>query len=213
MIHKETSVQKRKTNNSKKTGFAAKVVMVRKFAEQCDYDPRHSEQVRKLAELLFRKLSKIHGFGAQEKFLLTAAAVLHDIGWSQGKKAHHKNAMRMILSDNTMLLDSTDLKMIALIARYHRKALPKPEHAVYGELSGGQQKSVRLLAGILRIADGLDRTQAAVVQDVNVRIKGDIAEFQCTARCDASAELWAADKKADLFTAAYGLKPRFSQNC
>ena len=56
--------------------------------------------------------------------------------------------------------------MVAAIARYHRGALPKRKHESYGELSPDDREVVRRLAGILRLADGLDRGRMQRVKSV-----------------------------------------------
>lgn len=176
-----------------------KIVQVRQFAQQCGYEQEHSEQVLKLSTILFKKLKSIHSLGAYELYLLTCAAILHDIGWMQGQTGHHKAAMRMILDDRTLPFDETERKMIALIARYHRKALPKPSHAVYGELTEKQQTQVRFLGGIMRIADGLDRSHMNVTERIEVNTSGGVIHVQCKMRGSGTPELVAAGKKADLF--------------
>jgi len=194
---------------AKRMNTKQKMIQVRQFAQKCRYEQGHSEQVLKLSEILFKKLAEIQKFSSHELFLLMCAAILHDIGWAEGQARHHKTTLRMILDDQTLPLSATERKIVALIGRYHRKALPKPGHTVYRELSAAQQKQVLVLGGILRIADGLDRSHMAVVEDVDVRIFDDTVEFQCKTQGAASPELFAAQKKADLFEKISGRKTRF----
>jgi exopolyphosphatase/guanosine-5'-triphosphate,3'-diphosphate pyrophosphatase len=186
------------------------ISQARKFRNDCDDEVQHSEQVTKLSIMLFEKLHVVHHFGSYELFLLTCAAILHDIGWVQGQAAHHKASMQMIYSDKTVSLTEKDRKKIAAIARYHRKALPKPNHALYKDLTDKEQRQVSLLAGILRVADGLDRSHMSAVKKVDVNISNNIIEFCCATVGSASSEMFAAQKKADLFEISTGYKTRFS---
>lgn len=57
--------------------------------------------------------------------LLIYAALLHDIGWVEGQQRHHKQSFDMIIADPPEGLSARETLIVANIARYHRKALPK----------------------------------------------------------------------------------------
>ncbi len=46
------------------------------------------------------------------------------------------------------------------MARYHRKSEPKAKHPEFAALADDDQHLVRCLAGLLRVAIGLDRSHA-----------------------------------------------------
>ena len=171
---------------------------VRSFARSCHYEAGHSEQVAFLALRLFEQLQSEWLLSKTDRFLLGAAGVLHDIGWIEGQKGHHKAAMRMILEDRTLCLSDEERMLIALISRYHRKSLPQKRHDGYGIINPALQKKVCLLGGLLRIADGLDQTHTNTVEDVSVSIGPDSLTISCKCKGSATAEMMAAQKKADL---------------
>jgi len=88
--------------------------------------------------------------------------------------------------------------VIANIARYHRRAHPHSKHESFDELTPKLQRSVRILASLLRIADGLDRTHFSVVRTVDVKI-GATVKIIAHVTGDAELEAWAAKGRADLF--------------
>jgi exopolyphosphatase/guanosine-5'-triphosphate,3'-diphosphate pyrophosphatase len=53
---------------------------------------------------------------------------------------------------------------VAQVARYHRKAIPQPDHGDFQNLSKADQKLVLVLGGILRLADALDRTHTGKIE-------------------------------------------------
>jgi exopolyphosphatase/guanosine-5'-triphosphate,3'-diphosphate pyrophosphatase len=181
-----------------------RLAAVRTFAGQCDYEARHCEQVAFLAERLFDGLSSVFPFSAEHRFWLTCGAILHDIGWKQGQQKHHKTSMRMILSDTTMPLNPTERNRIALIARYHRKTLPKSEHPVYGDLSNGERATIELLAGIVRLADGLDRTHTEIIEELTVKIQTKRITIVCKSKGLAQMEINYGKEKTDLLQRATG---------
>jgi exopolyphosphatase/guanosine-5'-triphosphate,3'-diphosphate pyrophosphatase len=179
---------------------------VRRFAQQCNYEKQHSEQAARLAGRLFDLLEPVHGIGIDQKWLLTAAGLLHDIGWMHGQSQHHKLAMDMILSDKTMPLEPLDRNLVALIARYHRRALPKESHPVYSQLTARQQRLVAVLGGILRMADGLDRSHTSAVGRLDVEIGSGLIKIVCFSSQSVGDEIQWGQKKADLLEQALTMK-------
>ncbi len=168
------------------------------LARRCNYEAEHTHQVTMLALKLFDELAPLHRMGKEERGLLRLGSLLHDIGWMSGQKGHHKSAMRLIMSDSTLPLDPDQKKVVALIARYHRKSLPKENHEHYGDLGPAAKCRVSVLAGILRIADGLDRSHGNRIRNLHCTVDERRIILDCDTDGSPELELWAAGKKADL---------------
>lgn len=188
---------------------AKRLERIRRFAGQCRCEMEHAEQVTRLSRLLFDRLSSLHHLDREHLFLLTCASLLHDIGWMQGGKGHHKASMEFILQETTLPLDNWQRKIVALTARYHRRSLPENTHSAYLQLPAKDRALVKMLGGILRVADGLDRCHLSVVKDVEVQIHPKIIEFCCQTNAPAMPEMQAAQKKADLLEKALHMKTSF----
>lgn len=148
---------------------------VRAFAQRCRYERPHSEQVAMLALSIYDQLcegsSLLPGLGAdpRERELLEAAAVLHDIGILVEYKRHHKHSRVMIQHADLPGLSPREIEVISLVARYHRRSEPTTRHADFAALSAQDRDLVERLAGILRLADGLDRSHKQRVRAVHLR--------------------------------------------
>ncbi len=94
------------------------------LAEYCKYDANHAWQVTKLALQLFDDLFTLHHLSTEKRYLLACAGILHDIGWINGWKNHHKSTLEIILNTKLLPFDSKMRLLIGSIARYHRGALP-----------------------------------------------------------------------------------------
>ena len=171
----------------------------------CNYEADHSHQVTRLALDMFDQLESIHGLDDRDRSLLNGAGLLHDIGWQGGAKGHHKTAMRLILTAMRLILAARELPLgpadrtvVALVARYHRKALPRDGHPYFGQLAKPDQRRVCLLAGILRVADGLDRTHGNVVETVDCQWTDQRLTVRCRTAGAARVELETAQKKGNL---------------
>ena len=98
--------------------------------------------------------------------MLEYAAVLHDIGWKEGRKGHHKSSLEMIMGEDRLPFDGRERAIVANVARYHRGALPEDGHRDYRDLEAADRKVVDRLASILRVADALDVSHASVVRSI-----------------------------------------------
>jgi exopolyphosphatase/pppGpp-phosphohydrolase len=199
-------------SNAAKTGALSPqraLQAVRRLARDCHYEKQHSEHVAQLALRLFDELRPVLKLTEQDRYLLNCAGLLHDIGWTEGAKGHHKTAMRLILASQTLPFADRQRTMIALIARYHRKALPKDSHPVFSRLSSHDKQKTRILAGILRIADGLDRTHTNAVTSVQCDLRGHDLTIGYRAAYLSASEMETAREKSDLLKQALDKNIRF----
>jgi exopolyphosphatase/guanosine-5'-triphosphate,3'-diphosphate pyrophosphatase len=166
-------------------------------------DMAHLEQVRKLALNLFDSLQSLHQLGSYERGLLECAPLLHDLGLSQGVKRHNKTSMKMILNDTLLPLTFEERQIVANIARYHRRGLPKQKHYNLASLSKKTVNTIYALAGLLRIADAFDclhnTVAAADFKLLTVKLTSNKeVVFECFSTSNTLIEQ-AFDKKKNLF--------------
>ncbi len=139
-----------------------------RLAEMMDEEPAHSAHVARLALMLFDEISDgrpLHGLGDDDRELLEAAALLANVGLFVSHSKHHKHTYYVIRnSDHLSGFTDHEIEMIALVARYHRKSAPSAKHPEFAALRPRDQQAVRALAGILRVAIGLDRTHGGRVR-------------------------------------------------
>ncbi|MFQ9867635.1 MAG: hypothetical protein ACLRWP_12085 [Bilophila wadsworthia] len=94
----------------------------------------HGQRVAAIAATLFQDLAELHGLDDVWGHRLHLAAQLHDIGFAEGRKGHHKISMRLIEEDLSLNIHEDDRPWVALLARYHRKAWPSRRHARFDAL-------------------------------------------------------------------------------
>jgi exopolyphosphatase/guanosine-5'-triphosphate,3'-diphosphate pyrophosphatase len=168
----------------------------------------HSERVAELALQLFEATRESHGLDEQYEELLEAAGLLSNIGLAVSHDRHHLHSYYLIR--NTDLLNGfTDheIELIALVARYHRKSSPKARHPEFARLSAADQQVVRTLAGILRVAVGLDRSRDGVVRSLRAESTGkrSLRVAIDTGGADAELELYSARARRELLEDALGV--------
>lgn len=178
-----------------------------------ELEPLHSRQVKKLAQLIFDKTKGLlHNMNDEDRQLLTAGALLHDIGYYISAKDHHKNSYKLIMQDKIEGFSGKDLKIIANIARYHRGRLPNKKHEAYMILSEKDRKTVNKLSAIVRLADALDSTHCNVVDDLDFTFNAASGVLFVLLKLNSSSyyfEMCKAQDKKDFFEKEYCLEVQF----
>lgn len=185
---------------------AHRIARIREFASEYSPDIPHDEQVKKNALQIFDQLASLHGQRDQCRFVLEAGSLLHDIGWSQGVSAHHKSGSRLVMQDRSLPISDYERLFISLLVRYHRKAHPSLDHRDYSRLHPADRKRVRVLASIIRIADGLDRTHQSLLDHIAISTNQNQITFHCKGRGEGKPEVEYAMKKSDLFSLVFGVE-------
>ena len=149
------------------------------WASFLDPDFQHSRRIARLTLQLYDGLVRVGVLEASDsdrrtRELLKAAATMHDVGRSEGGAGHHKTTERLIRKlDLPFGWKPEDLEMVALIARYHRGALPRADQKRMSRLPGPLQRFTKSMAGVLRLADALDHPHDAVIRRLKVTKPGE----------------------------------------
>lgn len=176
------------------------------LAKTCEFEAEHSYQVTRLALRLFDALIELHQYGLPERFQLQLAGLLHDIGWVEGWKGHHKSSLNIILTSPMLSIDHRERLLIGSICRYHRKAIPDLRHDHYAALDEADRLKVARLAALLRVADGLDCTHRSLVNELEVQANPKKIHINYLCSAPAVDEQRDAIKKGDLMEKVYRRK-------
>lgn len=189
---------------------------VHHLRDRCDDDQAHSDQVTRLALGLFDGLRDLGVIAPDptDRDLLEFGALLANVGLVVAHSKHHLHSHYVIRNSELAGLTDHEIDLIAQIARYHRKSHPKATHPEFAALRRADQQRVRLLAGILRIAIGLDRSHRGHVDGVAVNHTADTsleirvrpAAVAAGSGRDLGLELYAASERRDLLAEALGVE-------
>lgn len=170
------------------------------------FDERHGTQVADLAVRLFRELQEDHQLGPRHERILRLAGILHEVGLFINTRSHHKHSMYIILNSDLFGVSRADMRLIALVSRYHRRATPQPYHEGYATLDRDDRMVVSKLAAILRVADALDRNHMQQVRELSFgRGHGQFTVYVHDVQ-DLTLERVALDEKGRMFEEVYGLQ-------
>lgn len=179
-----------KTENCRELGMER----LRIWASFLDPEIGHSKHVTRLALQLYDGLPGfevgIRSGVPQDacRWILRAAAIMHEIGRSRTNSGHHKLSARLIRKVPAPLGWSlSELRTAALIVRYHRGALPRETQANFAGLPHSRQRVVQFLAGILRLACACDSQADNKITNIAVDCSIPVITLRATGYADSIA--------------------------
>jgi exopolyphosphatase / guanosine-5'-triphosphate,3'-diphosphate pyrophosphatase len=180
---------------------------VQNLAHRFEHDRQHDRHVWTLSRSMFDGLGSagLHDFGAPERELLWAACLLHDIGVAVNYDDHHRHSHYLILNAGLPGFSPRELILIGLVARYHRKGEPDPSEL--GDVAQpGDDERLRVLCGVIRLAEQLERSRDQAITDVQVSAQDGTVTLAASIdpSLDATVPIWAARRNADLLAEALG---------
>lgn len=175
---------------------------IRRLMERYGAHDGHAKHVQRLSLQLFDALAPAHRMGFAERELLGHAALVHDIGHHISGKNHNKHGQYLIRNTPMHGFTAPEVDLLGNLVRYHRGRKPKPQHAEFAALSDPDRHRVRVLSGILRLADAFDRSHEGTIDSLTVELGDGIVRITAHAKHPAHLERWAANRRSDLLSSA-----------
>jgi exopolyphosphatase / guanosine-5'-triphosphate,3'-diphosphate pyrophosphatase len=180
---------------------------VTNLAAQYGVDHAHADHVERLALDIWDALARagVHKGDPEERGLLAAAAQLHDIGATIDYDDHHKHTRYLVLSAGLPGFSPRETALVGQISRYHRKGTPTLG-AMEPLARKGDDGLLARCAAALRVAEQLERSRDQAVDAVHVHVDDGTARLELAAHEDITVARWAAERQADVFERAFGLR-------
>ena len=181
--------------------------MANRYQDGLDH-PRH---VARLSLEIYDGLAEaeLASGDREERDLLWAACMLHDIGTAVDYDDHHKHSRYLILNGGLPGYSPREVELIALIARYHRKG--DPDASELGPLRRKRDdERLALLSGVIRLAEQLERSRDGSVRGVRLAVPNGKVVLEPDLAKEASVAVWSARRNADLLARALDLPVEIS---
>ncbi len=176
---------------------------VEQMARRYGVQLTHARKVADLAHRLFESLQSLHQLPPALGKLLEAAAYLHDIGHFVSDTGHHKHSHYLVANSDLPGFTDTERDLIALLCRYHRRALPAARHSPFQTVDPESRRAIVLLTPLLRIADSLDRSHEQRIDDMYVQLRNGSVAIALESGADTDLEMWAVERVAESFRETY----------
>ena len=171
-------------------------------------DETHAAHIVSLALTLFDqwKALGLHEY-SRSRELLEYAALLHDAGFFVSHTDHQRHSYYLIRHSELLGFNDREIEIMASLALYHRKSVPRRKHPQFARLDARTQRVIRVLSCALRFAEALDRSHLMLVKDIKCEklTKPDRVRMTLYASADAQLELWAAEAQSPAFEKTFDL--------
>lgn len=176
---------------------------VHEIAYRFQWEESHAEHVAATATFLFDLCRPLYQGPRSDGELLEYAALLHDIGYLVNHAEHNEHSRYLIEHAELQGFQPEEVRLMALVAHYHRGPFPDSADDTLGRLSPSQKERVRQLAGILRLAEGMDRSHFQNVVALRARLTDDTLHILVATKGDPQLEVWAGKGQGSLFESAF----------
>ena len=174
-------------------------------------DQQRAERVAKHALCLYdTTVGILHRDPGPGRELLWAAAMLHACGQHINLSAYHKHSWYLIRHGELLGYSENEHLMVAAIARYHRRSLPKKRHESWQVItSRSERRTVSDMALLLRLAAALDRRPEPVIASLGVKAASGVLTLELVPERlnqNVSLEQWSLEECAPLVQEVTGLE-------
>ena len=159
-------------------------------------------------ELWDQTRGSLHRAPESSRQLLWAAAMVHRCGLRINTSAYHKHSWYLVQNGELLGYSHSEQRVIASLARYHRKSLPKKRHESWSPLTQDEKALVERLSLLLRLAVAMDRRPGGAVKRVVASCTVKQLKLQLEpidVGDDLSLELWSLQTCAPFIESAAGL--------
>ncbi len=167
-------------------------------------DQSRAHCLARLSAQMFECTRRIHRLSSRFGLLLEVAGMLSDIGHGISYIDRKHIGYQLIRGGGLRGASDKELEMMALAARYSVSGAPKRRHGSFAELDSDDRYAVRIMAGILRVAAGLDRGRQGVVKQLRGVRRGTVLRLHVGVTGDAALEIDGATHHVRLLRQALG---------
>ncbi len=173
---------------------------------------KRAETLETLCLAIFDSMKKIHGLGKRERLYLQIAAILHDCGKYISLMNLGECSYNIIMSTEMIGLSHAERELVADVVKFNH------DDFVYFEdlsKSSSLDKAAYLvmakLTAILRIANGLDRSQKQKFKNAKISLKDRELIFLVESQEDITLEKGLFSSRSKFFEEVYNVKPVIKQ--
>ena len=175
------------------------------LGQRFSIDEKHARHVAELSAKIFSDLQDEHQLEPRMKLILYLAAMLYDVGSYINSRSAHKHSLYIIRNSELFGLSRKDVLLISLVARYHRRSSPQPQHEGYSTLDRRERVAVAKLAAILRLAIALDDSRSQRINEIRCRAIHKSMVITAVGVEDVALEQLAFREKSSLFEEIFGM--------
>jgi exopolyphosphatase/pppGpp-phosphohydrolase len=183
--------------------------ILKNLAESRNYGqgPAHALQVSKLSLKIYDELVRLKMLAdnPEDRVILEAAAVLHDIGHPQ--EPHHEAGFDFLSAEIPKLtaeepISNAALSTLLVSVLWHNERT----YLKRGAIEIPDRTHAEQIAAVIRVADGLDLISQPPIADVSLSLKNGQLRVKVISKHPVDMQIKEAASKSDLMKSAFALQ-------
>ena len=173
---------------------------------------KRSETLENIALTIFDSMKKIHGLGPRERLLLSLAPILHDCGKYISMTNLGECSYNIILYTEIIGLSHIEREMVANVVKFnHLKFTYYDVVTNSSKLDKKAYLTIAKLTAILKLANGLDRSQKQKFKDIKIALKNHDLMITVNTNEDITLEKGMLHERSDFFEEVFSVRPIIKQ--
>ncbi len=173
---------------------------------------KRAQTLENICIKIFDSMKKVHGLTDRERLLLRLATILHDCGKYISMYNLAACSYDIIMSTEIIGLSHEEREIVANVVKYNHQFLDySASMAGIDGMSERAYTCVVKLTAILRLANGLDKSQKQKFGDIRTTLKDNVLTITVRTNSDISYERGMFDKRAEFFEEVFCVKPVIKQ--
>ena len=173
---------------------------------------KRSETLENIALTIFDSMKKIHGLGHRERLLLSLATILHDCGKYISMANLGECSYNIILYTEIIGLSHIEREMVANVVKFnHLKFTYYDVVTNSSKLDKKAYLTIAKLTAILKLANGLDRSQKQKFKDIKIALKNHDLMITVNTNEDITLEKGMLHERSDFFEEVFSVRPIIKQ--
>ncbi len=175
-------------------------------------DAKRGKTLENICLTIFDSMKKVAGLSKRDMLLLRIAAILHDCGKFISLYNLAQCSYDIIMATEIIGLSDSERKIVAGVVKYNHSYLDYDmDAASAGHEDDDIYMRIAKLSAILRIANGLDKSQKQKFSDIKTVLKDDTLTITVRTNKDITLEKGVFAKRADFFQEIFCVKPVIKQ--
>ena len=170
------------------------------------------ETLENIALTIFDSMKKVHGLGKRERLLLSLATILHDCGKYISMSNLGECSYNIILYTEIIGVSHVEREMLANVVKFnHLKFGYYDIITQSSKLDRQDYLKIAKLTAILKLANGLDRSQKQKFKDIKVSLKDHDLIITVNTNEDITLEKGMLGERSDFFEEVFSIRPVIRQ--
>ncbi len=175
-------------------------------------DDKRGKTLEKICLTIFDSMKKVTGLGKRDRLLLRMATILHDCGKYISLYNLAQCSYDIVMGTEIIGLSDSEREIVAGVVKYNHTYMDYDTDVMSPDINTADKyMRIAKLSAILRIANGLDKSQKQKFSDIKATLKEDVLTITVRTNMDITLEKGMFSRRADFFQEIFCVKPVIKQ--